>query len=90
MHVQTDHVLLKFNTWSKGQNRFPAYVQAHGSFCHGWSLTLLSDCLDIHNWSDYEGKGLGFEKCKKSENDPIFTNFTTSHLKFLNLFYFLQ
>ena len=35
---------------------------------------LLSDGLDSHGWSDREDEGVGFKICKKSPNDPIFTN----------------
>ena len=44
--------------WAKA---FPSSVQNYGSLCNSWSLTLLSDFLDIHNWSDYEEKDIGFD-----------------------------
>ena len=40
------------------------------------SLTLLSDGLDCHGWSDYEKVGIGSNICQQSENDYMFTEIT--------------
>ena len=38
---------------------FPACMQTYGTFRNRLSLTLLGDCPDIRNISDYE-KNVGF------------------------------
>ena len=38
-------------------------LQAYWSFCNRLSLTLFSECLDIHNWSDCEENDVGFITC---------------------------
>ena len=49
-------------------------------------LSLLDDCLDIHNWSDYEENDVGFnigENLKMtlySQINPILTHFKTLNL----------
>ena len=61
MHVWRDHILVKFDT-EKRAKTFPACVLVYGRFGNrSLSLTLLGDCLYIHNWSDYEEKNVGFE-----------------------------
>ena len=36
--------------------------------CNRCSLTFLNNSLDIHNWSDYWEKGVGFAICKNLKN----------------------
>ena len=59
MHVWSDHEMMKFDI-EKTPKTFSACVQAYGSFCNTCFFTLLGDYLDIHNWSEYEEKFVGF------------------------------
>ena len=51
----------------KRPNSFLNFAQACGSFCNRLSLTMLTDCLGMHNWSDYKEKGVAFIICKISK-----------------------
>ena len=53
MLVQLDHVSMKFNMEERA--------------CNSWSLTLFSNGLDCHSWSDYEDKVVGMKFVKFSE-----------------------
>ena len=40
--------------------QLPAHVQTDRSFCNTVSLSLLSDGLEIQNWSYHNDAGVGF------------------------------
>ena len=67
--------------WRKGLEALSACVQAYGSFCNRWTLTPLYDGIDIHDWSDYTEKGVGFNIWKHL-NMTLYSQINlTSHLK---------
>ena len=66
----------------KWPNTFPAHVQAYGSVCNRWSLTLLDDCLNNHSWSDYQEKDLGFNIYKALKMTLYSQIYPISHLKY--------
>ena len=52
-----------------------------GALFNRWSLTLLSDGLDTHSWSDYEVEGVGFEICQNLKMTPYSQMKPICHLK---------
>ena len=77
MHVWSHPISVK----SDMEKKASPCVQAYGSFCDSWSLTLLRDGLDSNSWSDCEDNGACFNIGKTpkmtidSQINPI------SHLK---------
>ena len=69
MHVWNVHVLMKIRRGEKCQNIL-LLASLYGSFCNGWSSTRLSDSLDVHDWSDYVEKDVGFNICKTPKIAP--------------------
>ena len=61
--------------------KFPACVQSCVNFYIRWSLTLLGDYLDIHNWPDLEEKDVGFNMCKSLKMTLYSQIYPASYLK---------
>ena len=81
MYIWIGHVFVKFN---KTKENFPACVPNYGTCCNTitntWSLTLLSDGLNIHSLSNYEKKYLTEEITDNTrDNRSWFMEFLTTY-----------